>query len=85
MILCFIFISTGLLILEEPLADPHSPKKHVLDTLDKVMTGVFILEALVKSTVYGFACNGQRSYLRDAWNIMDFLIVCASIAGLPFD
>jgi voltage-dependent calcium channel T type alpha-1G len=49
------------------------------------MTGVFILEFLVKSTVYGFLCNGSRSYLRDAWNIMDFLIVCASIAGLPFE
>jgi len=27
MILCFIFISTGLLMLEEPLADPKSSKK----------------------------------------------------------
>jgi hypothetical protein len=50
------------------------------------MTGVFVAEFLIKVLVLGFACNGPESYLRSAWNIMDFLIVLVSIFGiLPLD
>ena len=34
----------------------------------------------------GFVCNGKRSYLRDAWNILDFCIVLVSLVmllGIP--
>ena len=39
-----------------------------------------------KIVARGFACNGPDSYLRDPWNILDFGIVCVSLAmllGIP--
>ncbi len=46
------------------------------------MTCAFSLEMLIKITVYGFALNGELSYIRDPWNILDFLIVTVSVLSL---
>ena len=46
------------------------------------MTSAFSSEMLIKITVYGFAFNGDLSYIRDPWNILDFFIVTVSILSL---
>ena len=46
------------------------------------MTCAFALEMLIKITVYGFVINGEFSYLRDPWGILDFLIVTVSVLSL---
>jgi hypothetical protein len=46
------------------------------------MTVVFIIEFLMKVLVFGFACNGKDSYIKNPWNVMDFLIVLVSIFGI---
>jgi len=56
-----------------------------MEYLNTAMTFVFIIEAIIKIIVYGFLFNGDSSYLRNLWNVMDFLIVIFSVLGLfPF-
>lgn len=43
------------------------------------MTAVFTLELVLKVCTFGFLFNGKDSYIRNPWNIMDFLIVLFSL------
>ena len=80
-VLVSIMISTLILILENPSYDPHSTFMLTLEILNNLMTLVFILEAVIKIIVYGFILNGETSYLRNIWNVMDFIIVVTSFLG----
>jgi len=40
---------------------------------------------LIKILAYGFVFNGPESYLRNYWNIIDFVIVSFSLVDLIFD
>jgi len=85
-VLGLICISTLLLTMEAPLSDPDSLKNNILGHINTVMTFSFILEFLIKIITHGFACNGPDSYILNAWNIMDFIIVMVSIFDfLPLD
>ena len=46
------------------------------------MTGAFCLEALLKIISYGFLANGPDSYLKEPWNILDFVIVLSALTGI---
>ena len=46
-----------------------------------ILTFVFIVESLMKSIALGFFMD-KGSYLRESWNILDFLIVVASVLDL---
>ena len=39
------------------------------------MTVIFTIEAMLKIITTGFLFNKKNSYLRNSWNILDFLIV----------
>lgn len=52
----------------------------LLDYVDNVFTCIFILELVMKSIAMGFIVN-QYSYMRDGWNVLDFLIVVFSVTG----
>ena len=41
---------------------------------------IFVLEAVLKIISKGFV-KGKGTYLRDAWNVLDFLIVVTTIAN----
>jgi hypothetical protein len=81
-ILLMIALSTVLLTLESPLADPHGERQQALEKIDAVVSAVFTGELLLKVAVYGFVLNGPDCYLRSAWNIMDFVIVAFSLVSL---
>lgn len=49
---------------------------------DFVLTVFFFIEALFKIIAYGFLLNGENSYMRNGWNIMDFIIVIFSVISL---
>ena len=83
-ILFLILFSTVLLALENPLADPDSHYSFVLKKIDVVVSIIFTLELVIKVVVYGFIINGKDSYLKNAWNQMDFLIVTFSIISMSF-
>jgi len=57
----------------------------IIHTISRVITFIFILEALAKIIVYGFIINGPNSYLLDGWNIFDFLVVISAIFSEIFD
>ena len=81
-ILFLIVVSTITLALETPLDDPDGDLISALKYIDYFMTGAFCIEALLKIILYGFAFNGGTSYIRDAWNILDFIIVLSALTGI---
>ena len=80
-----IIISTLTLALEEPLEDPKSNKLKVIKNIDKVTTTIFTIEAVLKIIAHGFILNGKKSYLRNSWNILDFIIVVSALLSLTSD
>jgi len=78
-ILLLIIVSTGLLALENPLKDPNSALINALGICDSVFTAFFLLECVLKVITHGFLLNGRKSYLRNAWNMVDFLIVVFAV------
>ena len=81
-ILGLIGISTVTLALETPLDDPESEKIKILGYIDLFMTVAFTFEMCVKIAAWGFACAGKDSYIRDPWNILDFIIVITALFGV---
>ena len=84
-ILSLILFSTILLTFDNPLDDDKSKKKEVLQYFDYVLTTLFTLECILNVILYGFLFNGPGSYLRDGWNVMDFLIVILAILSIALD
>ena len=82
LILTFIVISTLTLALETPLDDPEGPLITNLTYIDYFMTGAFTIEALLKIISSGFLFCGKSSYIRDPWNILDFIIVISALTGI---
>ena len=67
--------------MDSPLDDPKSYKMMILKKIDLFMTVAFTIEVVVKVIVYGFLF-GKKTYLREAWNILDFLIVLTALIDL---
>ena len=73
-----IALNSLLLILDSPdLADLNYQKK-TIDLFMTIISIIFIFECLIKIIVLGFYF-GHKTYLKDGWNILDFVIVCFSI------
>ena len=81
-IIILIVVSSACLALDVPRLDPTSDLKANLDLANYFFTAVFITEMLLKIVTYGFLFEGPKAYLRQPWNILDFMIVCVSILGL---
>ena len=81
-ILILILISTVNLAFESPTDDPARKKILVFRYIDMAMTVCFFIEMIIKVIAFGFLFNGKHSYLRQSWNILDFLIVISSLFGL---
>ena len=73
-----------MLAIEDPYEKPGTMKVRILAELDLVLSFTFLCELLIKVIVLGFAFNGEDSYLRNAWNIMDFVIVFFSMVSIVF-
>lgn len=81
-VLFLIIISSILLAMDNPLNDPNGEMSQTLGTLNIIITALFTLECAIKIIVMGFVWNGRRSYMRNGWNILDFIIVLLSLASL---
>lgn len=84
-VICFIIFSTLTLAFEEPMMDPNGDMMRIVTLLDQIMTGLFTLEALLKIIALGFLFNGGNSYLRNSWNVLDFLIVIFALFSQVLD
>lgn len=55
-----------------------SLRNDIIEKAEIVFTVIFIVECLLKSIAYGFI-RGKKAYLKDGWNVFDFIIVAASV------
>ena len=67
--------------IENPLWDPNSAISVVFFQVDVVLTIAFTLEMVFKMITLGFLLH-VNSYLRDAWNVLDFVIVWVSVLSI---
>ncbi len=66
------------------MLNPDSKTKSALVVIDKLTMAIFTLEIISKIVAYGFLLNGEYSYMRELWNIMDFIILVLSyVCFLP--
>ncbi len=75
----FAIIVAGVLVGIATYPKFSERNEEILETLNIIVLGIFILEILVKLIAEG---NKPWNYFKDAWNIFDFIIVAA--AFLPF-
>lgn len=78
--LLVIIANSVVLTLEDP-TDPNSGETGFLATLDTVFLALYSLEMVLKILGLGFVLN-KGSYLRDSWNILDFVIVTSAYLQL---
>jgi len=78
-ILLLIFASMVVSSMNNPGVDIDSPKGRELKMADMILTGCFFLEMVIKMIAFGIIRNAQHGYLRDAWNVLDFVIVVISV------
>lgn len=84
-IITCILIGALTMACQTPLMDPAMPIIFFFKVLDYVFAFIFLVECLAKVVAFGFLCNGSGSYLKDSWNILDFVIVVVSILMLLGD
>lgn len=81
-----IIVNSIMLAIDNPLADPESPTIVFVSYLDNCFTILFTIECLIKIIAMGFLFNnstlhekGISPYIRDPWNMLDFVVVVASL------
>ncbi|XP_072309317.1 voltage-dependent N-type calcium channel subunit alpha-1B-like [Eucyclogobius newberryi] len=88
MILATIIANCIVLALEQHLpARDKTPMSERLDHTEPYFIGIFCFEAAIKIIALGFAFH-KGSYLRNGWNVMDFVVVLTGIlatVGSDFD
>lgn len=65
--------------MDSPKLEPGAIKS-TLQILDIIFLVLFSLEAAIKIIVHGFLFAGPQSYIRNPWNMLDFLIVLVGVA-----
>ena len=80
--LAAIVASSIQLAIDNPLNDPQSKIAYVLQSIDITLTCVFALEAAIKIVAFGFAFCGSTSYIRNSWNVLDFIVILLNIISL---
>ena len=58
-----------------------SPMNTIIEGLDPTFTGIYCVEMAIKIVALGFFI-GPNTYLRDGWNVLDFVAVVTSVAAL---
>lgn len=54
--------------------DALGTKNSILEKIGKIFTAIFALEFVVKTVARGFVLM-PNAYLRNGWNILDFIVV----------
>lgn len=77
-ILFFIVVSSITLAIDNPLLDPASRLAKALSVIDLFLTLLFTLEMVIKVIALGFV-GSPTAYLRNSWNVLDFIVVIISL------
>ena len=84
-ILVAIVLSTVVLMMETPLMmKPGHWVTHFFAVCNWVFAWIFITEMVLKILAKGFLCH-KNAYLRNYWNVLDFIIVQVSILMIILD
>ena len=85
-ILTLILISSVTLVINTPLSNPESEVILFVGYLDNCFTVLFTIEASIKIIAQGFLFNnatmrqkGFPPYIKNPWNIIDLVVVVASL------
>ncbi|MED6245023.1 Voltage-dependent P/Q-type calcium channel subunit alpha-1A [Ataeniobius toweri] len=82
MILATIIANCIVLALEQHLpASDKTPLSERLDDTEPYFIGIFCFETGIKIIALGFAFH-KGSYLRNGWNVMDFVVVLTGVVSL---
>jgi len=76
-------LNSILLMIDEPVLENTYSKKSI-SFMQDIISLIFLLEALVKIFVMVFVI-GKHTYLREPFNILDFVIVLLSIISYILD
>lgn len=79
--ICIILNSIILAIFDYKDRDIETGYNNILDAIGRVLTIVFLIEAIIKIYAMGFFLN-QKAYLRDTWNLIDFAVVVTGLLEL---
>ena len=52
-----------------------------LDLADEIFTYIYATEAVLKIIAFGFIVH-KTSYLRDPWNILDFIVIIITVSKI---
>ncbi|GFH11469.1 uncharacterized protein HaLaN_06970 [Haematococcus lacustris] len=85
LMLGLILASSIQLTLDGPTVTRDSPLKQAMYIMDIFFCTAFGLEVVLKAVVMGFLFNGKGSYLRSAWNCLDFAVAAVSILVLVLE
>ena len=83
-ILCLITISSLLMAVDGPETAANEQLTLGLLIVDVAFTTLFTLEVIIKMQALGVICH-HTAYLRDSWNILDFIVVGASLGNLTLE
>lgn len=75
-----IVVNSLFLAMNDPLRD-ESEVPAYMDYADQIFQYLYTVEMVVKIVSLGFIVN-EGSYLRDAWNILDFVIIGSGYLGM---
>ena len=85
-ILTLIIISSISLIIDNPLQDNEADHIVFVGYMDNCFTMLFTMECIIKIIAMGFMFNnkvmrdrGMSPYITNPWNILDFIVVVASL------
>lgn len=81
MILLLISVSSIALAIDNPLRNPDSALAVALKRVEVIMTGLFFVEMALKICAHGFIAM-PGAYLRNSWNVLDFVVVVISLFQL---
>ena len=73
--ICVIVANSAVMVVDDPAAEDPDP---VFAVLDHVFNLLYFLEMVLKIIGLGFVV-GEDAYLRDSWNILDFVIVVSAV------
>lgn len=75
-----IVVNSMFLAMDDPLRDP-SETPYFMTLADDIFQYAYTIEMVFKILSLGFILN-SGSYLRDAWNILDFVIIASGYMGM---
>ncbi len=76
------FVYSVMLSFHTSMHDPDGGLRIAVKVVDITTAVFFSLDAFCKIVIFGLISNGEKSYLRSGWNILDLLLTIIQIVNL---